>query len=132
MRKATVFEFVDRTIDPESGRLVFSYAVQFDDKSIETFIEAVDLGGVYRVKQLPEEFLTNILEDLHLILGISYYKLFCPSNLSLDIKRVPSWKSPCVSKPSGRMSPCLSKIAKVSPCLSTLEATSATEELARM
>ena len=50
MRKATVFEFVDRTMDPESGRLVFSYAVQFDDKSIETFIEAVDLGGVYRVK----------------------------------------------------------------------------------
>lgn len=90
MRKATIFEFVDRTMDPESGRLVFSYAVQFDDKSIETFIEAVDLGGVYRVKQLPEAFLANMLEDLHLILGISYYKLFCPPNLSLDIKLSPS------------------------------------------
>lgn len=89
MRKATVFEFVDRTMDPESGRLVFSYAVQFDDKSIETFIEAVDLGGVYRVKQLPEDFLANLLEDLHLMLGISYYKLFCPPEFSTDIKLSP-------------------------------------------
>lgn len=86
MRKATVFEFVDRTMDPESGRLVFSYAVQFDDNSIETFIEAVDLGGVYRVKQLPETFLAHMLEDLHLILGVSYYKLFCPPEFSTDIK----------------------------------------------
>lgn len=85
-RKATVFEFVDREIDADTGRLFFGYAVHFDDKSVETFTESVDLGGVYQLRQLPEQFVADILEDLHLILGVSYYKLFCPPEFSTDIR----------------------------------------------
>ncbi|MEX2340919.1 MAG: hypothetical protein WD605_01205, partial [Candidatus Paceibacterota bacterium] len=85
-REATIFEFIDRTADLETGRLSFNYVVHFDDKSIETFSETVELGGGFQLRQLPPEFTVDILEDLHLILGISYYKLFCPPKFSTDIK----------------------------------------------
>jgi len=77
-QNATVFEFVERTLQQGSSDAVFSYRVHFDGEDALEFSETISLGDAQRLRQLPEGFVARMLEDLHLVLGISYYKLFCP------------------------------------------------------
>jgi len=81
-QNATVFEYIRRDFDFETGNAVFTYRVHFDGEEALEFKEVVTVSNGERAKKLPDPFLTRMLEDLHLVLGISYYKLFCPSQLS--------------------------------------------------
>jgi UDP-N-acetylmuramoylalanine--D-glutamate ligase len=86
---ATNFEFVSRHFSPDKSELVFTYKTNFSDREPILFTEKIEADSLKNLINLPSEFQTAILEDLHLILGISYYKLFCPPNFVTDIKLSP-------------------------------------------
>lgn len=80
-QNATFFEFLDRTFHPHNREMVFTYRVHFRDAEPLDFTEVITLtqdpGGV------PAAFFDAMLDDLHIVLGISYYKLFCPPKFKL-------------------------------------------------
>lgn len=80
-QNATVFEFLERTFDPQAGEAVFTYRVHFNGTEPLTFTDTIAIADTERAKKLPEAFVSRMLEDLHLVLGVSYYKLFCPPKL---------------------------------------------------
>lgn len=82
---ATAFEFVSRSVEEKTGTLLFTYAVHFAQGDALSFRESIELPDPAWHTKLPEAFKKNILEDLHLILGISYFKLFCPPKFMHDI-----------------------------------------------
>ncbi len=88
-KKATIFEFVSRQFLPETSELVFTYKTHFSDSESLDFTEKITAPSLGSLSALPNDFVTAILEDLHLILGISYYKLFCPAQFKTDIKLSP-------------------------------------------
>lgn len=80
---ATVFEFTSRKV--EGGVLSFSYVTHFEGGEKLEFTERITLADPNWQEKLPAEFVQNILEDLHLVLGTSYYKLFCPRSMKTGI-----------------------------------------------
>jgi hypothetical protein len=67
-----------------------SYSVSSDKKMIQfsykyqgfKFVEKIILPEVIP-DSVNQELLTKVLENLHLILGISYFKMYCPKNLTI-------------------------------------------------
>ena len=84
--QATAFEFLDRKTEKGSPDLVFTYRVHFADAEPLDFEETITLSDPNWQSMLPMPFRTAILEDLHLILGVSYYKAFCPPQMRMSIK----------------------------------------------
>ncbi|MEK7652890.1 MAG: UDP-N-acetylmuramoyl-L-alanine--D-glutamate ligase [Patescibacteria group bacterium] len=76
--KATVFKFVSFHADLPKRRLVFNYEIKFKSGKIEKFSEEIVFPAGCDFKKMPKELLNNFLIDLHLVLGISYYKLYAP------------------------------------------------------
>lgn len=75
---ATIFEFVDFNAQAGKREITFSYKVHFVDAEPLNFSETIILSRSDWMQVLDPSFRQCLLEDLHLILGISYYKLFCP------------------------------------------------------
>ncbi|HMO78448.1 MAG TPA: UDP-N-acetylmuramoyl-L-alanine--D-glutamate ligase [Candidatus Paceibacterota bacterium] len=84
--KSTSFEFLSRQFLPQSSELIFTYRTNFEEAAPIEFTEKIKISSGGNFVALPESFKTAILEDLHLILGISYYKLFCPPEFKSEIK----------------------------------------------
>lgn len=82
---AVVFEFVSRRMVRDTNILEFVYATHFKDGTSNSFTELIEVSSGRALEALPEEFRKAMLEDLHLILGISYYKLFCAPRMQTDI-----------------------------------------------
>src|SRR3989339_893412 len=76
-QKATVFEFTSYKFEPEKRRIYFNYKTEFKNFEPILFTEMIELQDEPDFENLPAEFLQKIFEGLHLILGISYYKLHC-------------------------------------------------------
>lgn len=83
-QNATTFEFVSRQYIEGSPDITFSYRVLFSDGEPLTFSETITLTDSQWATKLPIDFKEALLEDLHLVLGISYYKLFCPPAFELN------------------------------------------------
>lgn len=81
-QNATVFQFVGRQLKKDTPDAVFSYRVHFEGEAPLEFTETITFEDVGRFSALPEGFTERMLEDLHLVLGISYYKLFCPARFA--------------------------------------------------
>ncbi len=83
MKQAERFVFTDYSISKDSNTVIFRYRVDFTDKTKETFEEKLILP-----KATPHKITDNtaqkILRNLHLIIGISYYKLFLPREIVLE------------------------------------------------
>ena len=88
-QKATTFEFISRQFLPQTSELSFTYRTNFEEAPAIEFTERITISSGDNFAGLPESFKDAILEDLHLILGISYYKLFCPPEFKTDIKLSP-------------------------------------------
>lgn len=84
-QNATIFEFVSREYHVGGPELLFSYRVHFSGAEPLDFIEKITIPDNRWTEKLPSSFLKGILQDLHLVLGISYYKLFCPPEFKTDI-----------------------------------------------
>jgi len=77
IQKHNVFEFVSYEIQPDKKTIDFNYKT----KSLY-FTEKIILPS-----QIPShaknELIDKVLESLHIILGITYFKMFCPKKITL-------------------------------------------------
>lgn len=81
--KAKYFEFSSYKFEPKKKKISFGYKIKFADKRPLIFNEKVILPRVPNLKNIPKGLLDNLLSGVHLMLGISYYKLYCPSKIIL-------------------------------------------------
>ncbi len=89
------FEFTTYTLEPKKARVVFDYAITFNSRPTLKFSEKVIFPTAFSLEEIPKELLKNLLNNLHLILGISYYKLYLPpkikTNFSLSKEQAEFW-----------------------------------------
>lgn len=79
--KATLFRFRGYDFDPKIGKITFDYRIEFSNRGHLDFTETVILPKV--PKNINQESIRKLLESLLIILGISYYKLYCPPRLAI-------------------------------------------------
>jgi UDP-N-acetylmuramoylalanine--D-glutamate ligase len=77
----SVFEFVSYELQPAQRRAVFHYKTILEDKTIDwaetiIFPQAPD-------KKIPKELVQKLLESLHIILGVSYWKFYCATDVKI-------------------------------------------------
>ncbi len=72
--KATVFEFTSYEFKPLEKKVIFNYKTEFSDREPLFFTETLILPKVPNIKNVSKEVIDKLLQSLHIILGISYYK----------------------------------------------------------
>jgi UDP-N-acetyl-alpha-D-muramoyl-L-alanyl-L-glutamate epimerase len=77
MNKNLTFVFRGYSHNLKKGEVVFSFGFR-GEKNID-FAEKISFPPV--VSQIPEALLKSLLNNLMLILGISYWKLYCPKEI---------------------------------------------------
>jgi UDP-N-acetylmuramoylalanine--D-glutamate ligase len=84
--KAINFEFTSYEFKPENGRVIFNYKTEFENREPILWTETIVLPnalGLLDLKDVPKEQLEKILQSLHIILGISYYKFYYATGIKL-------------------------------------------------
>jgi hypothetical protein len=81
MKNASRFVFATRTFDRSSRVAEFTYEVQFEDAPSTRFTEQLAFPVTGDIRDLPVPLVERFLEDLHLIIGVSYWKLYCPHEI---------------------------------------------------
>ncbi|MFA5777649.1 MAG: UDP-N-acetylmuramoyl-L-alanine--D-glutamate ligase [Parcubacteria group bacterium] len=84
--KPAIFKFTSYKFNPLKRRIFFNYEIDFKNADSLNFTEEIILPRIPDLKKIPKELLENIFSDLHLMLGISYYKLYCPPKIVLRKK----------------------------------------------
>src|SRR3989344_3650192 len=79
--KATMFRFCGYRFNGKSGTITCDYRVEFSNRDPLEFTERITVPHV--PKNLRPESLRKFLEPLHLMLGISYFKLYCPPKIAI-------------------------------------------------
>ena len=80
--KAVYFSFDSFAYTTGKNDILFTYEIGFDDREPLKFTEVVTLPEAPR--DVPAELLERMLNDVHLMLGISYYKLYCPPEIRMN------------------------------------------------
>lgn len=81
--RAKVFEFVSYGFSADKRRVFFDYKTTFDNDEEISFRETIILLKMPDLNKVPKELLKKLLEGLHIMLGISYHKFYCATNLKL-------------------------------------------------
>ena len=77
-----MFEFSGYTVHKEKNSIVFSYNLVVSNRK-EHFDETIIIPGLStKIDGVPPELLGRVFESLLLMLGISYWKLYCPKHMS--------------------------------------------------
>lgn len=84
MLKANFFEFSSYSFVPKQRKISFKYEIGFEAREPLVFVENIFLPKAPNLAQVPKGLLENLLQSVHLILGISYYKIFCPPTIKLN------------------------------------------------
>ncbi|NTU66822.1 MAG: UDP-N-acetylmuramoyl-L-alanine--D-glutamate ligase [Candidatus Moranbacteria bacterium] len=84
--KAEKFTFVSFEMKPQEKKAVFDYEIGFANSPALSFRETIAFPEGLEFDTVPPGLLENILQDVHLMLGISYYKLYCPPKMVLSRK----------------------------------------------
>lgn len=84
--KPTLFKFISYKFNPLKRRIFFNYEIDFKNANPLNFTEEIILPKIPNLEKISKNLLENILSDIHLMLGISYYKLYCPSKIILNKK----------------------------------------------
>ncbi len=79
--KARSFTFTSYHYEPEEHRVSFQYELLPESGQSRVFTERITLPPG-ELRSLPEPVLSQILMSLHLILGISYWKIYCPLEIA--------------------------------------------------
>ena len=89
-----IFEFTSYKFEPKKSRIFFNYKTKFKDKEI-SYTETIILPSPVDLSETSPGLLDAALSGLHIILGISYYKLHCAAkikiNYSLSEKEAEFW-----------------------------------------
>ena len=87
MSRAVDFQFTSYQYSPSQKRIVFNYRVNFTSGKPLEFSETIILPRVPQAA--PKALIDSLLASLHLILGISFYKLYCPKEIAHPYKLKP-------------------------------------------
>lgn len=79
--KAKFFEFSSYSFSPSKKGLNFKYKTELTNGRKLVFEEKIILPKALDLKRIPKGLSDNLFKSLHLILGISYYKLYCPERI---------------------------------------------------
>lgn len=82
--KATIFRFCGHRFNTKNSKIIFDYRIEFSNRDSLGFTETVILPQV--PKNLKKESIQKFLEPLQLILGTSYYKLYCPPKIATSFQ----------------------------------------------
>src|SRR5258708_31488512 len=74
------FIFVGHQWSPEEDKATFTYQLQHKQETV-TFTETLHFPQSAKTSEVPQELLQQILNNILLALGVSYYKLYCPKEL---------------------------------------------------
>lgn len=77
-----VFTFQGHRFQKDTGEAYFSYELKHGDE-VFRFTEKLTFPSIFDTQVIPEELLSRVLDSLLLVLGISYWKLFCPKKIDL-------------------------------------------------
>ncbi len=83
--KPKAFHFKGYKYNPTKLEATFKYQIEFSNREPLDFTETIILPTKPTNKLTPKA-LAKFLEPLHIILGISYYKLYCPSKVTLPFE----------------------------------------------
>lgn len=93
--KAKLFRFDNYEVKPKEKEIIFNYSIVFNNKPTLKFSDKLILPEFS--DRLSSKELKNFLEPLHLIMGISYYKLYCPKKIEtpyrLSKEQVSFWNT---------------------------------------
>ena len=78
------FEFVSYKADLQNEELLFSYRFKTPQKDV-VFVEKILLPQV-PTSDIPPELLDTVMHSLHIMLGISYWKVYCPQEIVVSTK----------------------------------------------
>ncbi|PIV09868.1 hypothetical protein COS31_01310 [Candidatus Roizmanbacteria bacterium CG02_land_8_20_14_3_00_36_15] len=81
--KAELFEFGDYCLSTQKNRVEFNYQVIFSNRKRVAFGETITLPDQFSLSPSAEKVFNKCLQSLHLILGISYWKLFIPKKIKI-------------------------------------------------
>src|SRR5690242_1007824 len=79
----STFSFLGHSWQPQDGKATFRYKIQHNNEEF-TFQEILVFPLLPSMKDIPQELLNGLFDNLLLALGISYYKLFCPKEIVLE------------------------------------------------
>ena len=69
----------------EKNEANFVYRILLQDNQSLTFTEKIQFSD-FPKQEIPSQLLDNMLHALHLLLGISYWKLYCPQTIEIKTK----------------------------------------------
>ncbi len=75
-QKTTVFEFTSYQFEPLKKRIIFNYKTKFSDAEPIIWTEMILLPAVPDLKDISKELIEKLLQSLHIILGVSYWKFY--------------------------------------------------------
>lgn len=78
-----VFEFISYSILENKQQIEFKYAITEETKL--EFTEVLQLPAPIS-PDIPTELIDQIFHSLHIMLGISYWKIYCPKHIKLNTK----------------------------------------------
>lgn len=81
------FLFQGYDADITRGHIDFHFKVLHNNEDIP-FTETIIYDPTLFTSRVPKELLSRILNGIHLILGISYWKTYCPPNIRLTTVRL--------------------------------------------
>ncbi len=79
--KANVFHFQKYKFNLKELKITFDYKIEFSNRASLCFKETIILPS--NPKKYSKKTVDNFLKPLHLILGISYYKLYFPPKIKI-------------------------------------------------
>lgn len=83
-KQAKTFACTEYNWSSQANVLHFSYSVTFANGSMQVFTEKLELPKELSLHVVPEIMRTSVLQNIHLVLGMSYWKLFCPSKIEIS------------------------------------------------
>lgn len=95
--KAHYFDFSSYTADWATGKLSFTYTIGLEDGTVHPFTETLTFDQSIPTDRVHHQCVTQLLEMIHLTLGVSYFKLFGPTEIRhhylLDAQQAEYWNT---------------------------------------
>jgi hypothetical protein len=80
------FVFSRYTLDYKTGVALFEYKIRFAERAEEVYQEQLVLPEEMRraLDKVPSTLIERFLQSLHLVFGLSYWKLYCPGKMEIE------------------------------------------------
>lgn len=79
--RAKTFEFTSCKLDPKKRTAFFGYKILFANRKPLEFVETLVFPKSFTIQKEKHVLIQEVLKAAHIMLGISYYKLYCPKKI---------------------------------------------------